>query len=50
VRRMFEAVGHRVTALERTAFGPLRLDKLPEGEFRRLTPAEVERLRKAAKR
>lgn len=48
VRRMCEAVGHRVTALERVAFGPLRLDKLPEGEFRRLTPAEVERLRKAA--
>jgi 23S rRNA pseudouridine2605 synthase len=49
VRRMFEALGHSVTALERTAFGPLRLDKLDEGEFRRLTPAEVERLRKAAK-
>jgi 23S rRNA pseudouridine2605 synthase len=49
VRRMCEAVGHRVTALERTAFGPLGLDKLPEGEFRRLTPAEVERLRKAAR-
>jgi 16S rRNA U516 pseudouridylate synthase RsuA-like enzyme len=44
---MCEAVGHRVTALERTAFGPLRLEKLPEGDFRRLTPAEVERLRKA---
>jgi 23S rRNA pseudouridine2605 synthase len=49
VRRMLEAIGHRVTALERTAFGPLRLDKLAEGEFRPLTPAEVERLRKAAK-
>jgi 23S rRNA pseudouridine2605 synthase len=48
VRRMCEAVGHRVTALERTAFGPLRLERLPEGEHRRLTPAEVERLRKAA--
>jgi 23S rRNA pseudouridine2605 synthase len=47
VRRMCEAVGHRVTALERTAFGPLRLEKLAEGDFRRLTPAEVERLRKA---
>jgi 23S rRNA pseudouridine2605 synthase len=46
VRRMFEAVGHRVSALERVAFGPLRLENLPEGEFRRLTPAEVERLRK----
>jgi 23S rRNA pseudouridine2605 synthase len=49
VRRMLEAIGHRVTALERTAFGPLRLDKLAEGEFRPLTPAEVELLRKAAK-
>jgi 23S rRNA pseudouridine2605 synthase len=48
VRRMCEAIGHRVIALERIAFGPLRLERLPEGEFRRLTPAEVERLRKAA--
>jgi 23S rRNA pseudouridine2605 synthase len=48
VRRMCEAVGHRVTALERVGFGPMRLERLPEGEFRRLTPAEVERLRKAA--
>ncbi len=47
VRRMCEAVGHRVLELERTAFGPLRLEKLPEGEFRPLSPAEVERLRKA---
>jgi 23S rRNA pseudouridine2605 synthase len=47
VRRMCEAVGHRVTALERVAFGPLRLERLAEGEFRRLSPAEVERLRKA---
>src|SRR5204862_8077826 len=47
VRRMLEAVGHRVTALERTAFGPLRLANLPEGEVRRLTPAEVERVRTA---
>ncbi|MGZ4203116.1 MAG: pseudouridine synthase [Thermoleophilaceae bacterium] len=49
VRRMCEAVGHRVLELERTAFGPLRLEKLPEGEFRPLSPAEVERLRKAAR-
>jgi len=49
VRRMFEAVGHTVTELERTAFGPLRLERLPEGEFRPLSPAEVERLRKAAR-
>src|SRR5918992_1219367 len=47
VRRMCEAVGHRVVALERVAFGPLRLSDLPEGAYRRLSAAEVERLRKA---
>jgi 23S rRNA pseudouridine2605 synthase len=46
VRRMLEAVGHRVTALERTAFGPLRLEGLETGAHRRLTGAEVERLRR----
>jgi 23S rRNA pseudouridine2605 synthase len=45
VRRMCEAVGHPVRALERVAFGPLRLGALAPGEHRRLTPAEVERLR-----
>jgi 23S rRNA pseudouridine2605 synthase len=48
VRRMFEAVGHRVTSLERVAFGPLGLRGLAPGESRRLTRAEVERLRRAA--
>ena len=47
VRRMCEAVGHPVRALERVAFGPLRLGGLEPGEHRRLTAAEVERLRKA---
>jgi len=46
VRRMCEAVGHPVTTLRRVAFGPLRLGDMPEGGHRRLTPAEVERLRK----
>jgi 23S rRNA pseudouridine2605 synthase len=45
VRRMCEAVGHPVRALERVAFGPLRLGSLGPGDHRRLTPAEVERLR-----
>ena len=31
VRRMFDAVGHRVTDLERVAFGPLRLRGLGPG-------------------
>jgi 23S rRNA pseudouridine2605 synthase len=45
VRRMCEAVGHRVLELQRTGFGPLRLDGLQEGAHRRLGTAEVERLR-----
>lgn len=45
VKRMLDEVGHPVYTLERVAFGPLRLGSLPEGEFRKLTPAEVERLR-----
>jgi 23S rRNA pseudouridine2605 synthase len=49
VRRMCEAVGHRVVALERVGFGPLRLAGLAPGESRRLSSAEVERLRKAAR-
>jgi 23S rRNA pseudouridine2605 synthase len=47
VKRMCEAVGHRVVSLRRIAFGPLRLGRLGSGDARRLTPAEVERLRKA---
>ena len=49
VRRMCAAVGHPVRALRRVAFGPLRLGHLPEGAARRLSPAEVERLRNAAR-
>lgn len=49
VKRMCDAVGHPVTKLSRIAFGPLRLGDLPEGAVRRVTPAEVERLRGAAR-
>ena len=34
VRRMCEAIGHRVESLERVAFGPLRLGNLPAGGHR----------------
>jgi len=44
VRRMLEAVGHRVAALERVAFGGLTLDGLERGASRQLTNDEVERL------
>ena len=44
VRRMCEAVGHRVARLERVGFGPLRLEGLLEGEHRLLSIDEVESL------
>jgi 23S rRNA pseudouridine2605 synthase len=44
VRRMVEAVGNEVAALQRVRFGGLTLRGLPEGEARRLAPAEVDRL------
>ena len=48
IKRMCEAVGHRVVALRRTRFGPLALGDLEPGASRRLSAAEIERLRKAS--
>jgi 23S rRNA pseudouridine2605 synthase len=45
VRRMCEAAGRPVLALERVAFGPLRLDGLALGKYRRLSEGEIESLR-----
>jgi 23S rRNA pseudouridine2605 synthase len=45
VRRMCEAIGHPVLELRRIAFGPLRLGDLAPGAHRRLSEAEIERLR-----
>ena len=45
VRRMVEAVGHSVVSLKRVGFGPLKLGDLPRGQWRRLTEAEVRRLK-----
>jgi 23S rRNA pseudouridine2605 synthase len=50
VRRMAEAVGNEVVELRRTAFGPLRLGDLAEGQARRLRTTEVRRLWKDARR
>lgn len=45
VKRMFEAVGKRVTYLKRLSMGPLQLDaSLPIGEYRELTEEELESL------
>jgi 23S rRNA pseudouridine2605 synthase len=48
VRRMCEAIGHRVEHLMRTRFGPLRDPYLKLGEFRDLTYEEVQALERAA--
>jgi 23S rRNA pseudouridine2605 synthase len=48
VKRMCEAVGHRVVTLRRVSFGPLELGRLAEGKARRLTKREVDALRVAA--
>jgi 23S rRNA pseudouridine2605 synthase len=44
VRRLFEAVGCRVERLVRVRIGPLALGRLRAGEFRRLSPNEVDGL------
>jgi len=44
VKRLCRAVGLVVRRLRRVAFGPLHLGRLPPGQWRDLTPAEVDRL------
>ena len=46
IRRMFEAVGHRVEKIKRVRYGPLTLD-VPPGKFRALTLQEIARLKTA---
>jgi 23S rRNA pseudouridine2605 synthase len=41
IRRMAEAIGNEVTALQRVAIGPLELGGLPPGKARRLREGEV---------
>ncbi|MGC8499819.1 MAG: pseudouridine synthase [Leptospirillia bacterium] len=44
VRRLFETLNYFVLKLVRTAFGPLTLSGLEPGEYRTVTPAEIESL------
>ena len=46
VRKMVEQVGHQVVMLRRIRFGPLKLEDLPRGMWRELTPEEVRELKK----
>jgi 23S rRNA pseudouridine2605 synthase len=48
VRRMCEAVGHRVQSLRRVRFGPLELGRLEEGRARPLRASELRALKAAA--
>ncbi|HKV71924.1 MAG TPA: pseudouridine synthase [Gemmatimonadales bacterium] len=42
VRRLAEELGLKVEWLHRVSYGPVRLGKLPEGQWRALTPREIE--------
>ncbi len=48
IRRLFAALGVEVTALHRTAVGPIALGRLAPGCFRRLSAVEQAALRSAA--
>jgi pseudouridine synthase len=48
VRRMCASIGHPVRKLMRTRMGPIKLGDLRPGEWRDLTQAEIEKLKRAA--
>ncbi len=45
VRKMLKAVGNPVQELQRVAIGEIKLGRLKEGTYRRLTPKEIEYLK-----
>jgi len=47
VRRMLQAVGHKVQSLRRIGFGPLKLGRLKVGDWRVLGEGEIEALHRA---
>ncbi len=48
VKRMFQAIGHKVLHLQRTNFGGLKLGSLKQGKWRYLTRKEIDTLKKLA--
>ncbi len=46
VRKMCESIGHQVSKLTRIAIGEIQLEKLPRGQYRPLTGAELAYLKK----
>ena len=49
VRRMVQSVGHKVLALRRTGFGPLRLGRLKPSGWRVLSEGEINALHRATR-
>lgn len=45
IRRMFDSIGHSVVKLRRTAIGPITDAGLKVGQYRKLTPQEVNQLK-----
>lgn len=50
IRRIFEAIGHRVVELERFQYGPLDLGDLRMGQKRELRPSEIQALERATQK
>jgi 23S rRNA pseudouridine2605 synthase len=48
IRDMFDSIGHSVLKLRRTRIGFLTDDRLASGQYRSLTPNEIERILKSA--
>lgn len=45
VRKMFEAVGHKVIALDRIAIGNMKMAHLKQGQYRKLSQNEIQYLK-----
>ncbi len=45
IRRMFKHFGYEVTSLHRTEFGPISLNNLESGQYRKLTKNEIRLLK-----
>lgn len=50
IRRMFDAIGHKVLELNRAEIGNILLGNLPVGRFRHLNPNEIKYLRNLCER
>ncbi|CAM9208378.1 unnamed protein product [Chrysoparadoxa australica] len=48
IRRMCEELGHPVRSINRSSLGPIKLKSMRHGEYRLLTPAEVQKIKNVA--